>query len=644
MNKKKFMSLILALVMVLGAFSPLTAMASNGNTPITPTLDGKNVSTTKPDKTKLYVHKLSASSFNVGEGIKHNGGKLTEDDIKKLVENGKEAPKAINGVKFKYFKIDNDTTFAEMVKSPKSYSTEKQVTDKISGITGTEVKTQTVNGEKGILADSNGNVLELEEGNYWFIETGYEKDTTDPDAPDNISSYIAVPFGITLPLTNTVEVTKDNKVYQPGTIWLTNVHTYPKNVTGKESVPKKTVGNEKNLNETHNVGDEQTWFLQATIPANIKDYESITMRDVFFKGLTYKGLDEVYFGFDGMEESDKVKLEAADYDLTQPTVDKKFTTEIPNPVTTPAQAPAGEEFKLVLKEGSETDKVGIAKIAEQYEAMKAKADAKGEEVKVYAKVKTVINEDAKISTNIPNTFDLKVKIKGQPESKPKEPNEKPYVKTGGKKFKKVDKADQKALEDAVFTIKHKVGGDTAPTEWKGTDVKDLVWTQALIDANKAGIESGHFAIKDATDEKYTATSASSTPTVGSVIYLRSGSDGTFEIKGLEYSQNTIVKWDKDNKKFVNDYVVYNHYALKEVKAPQDYALIKEEQGFTIDDTSYFKAANQVDAEPADPKIVENKKLEIPQTGGIGTVIFTVVGISLMAGAFIAMRKRTAEEN
>ena len=643
MNKKKFMSLILALVMMIGAFSPLTAMANNGTTPITPQLNGNDVSTTKPDKTKLYVHKLSASSFNVGEGINHNGGKLTADDIANLVEQGKEAPKAINGVKFKYFKIEDDTTFAEMVKSPKSYSTEKQVTDKITGITGTEAITATVDGEKGILS-VNGAVLDLPEGNYWFIETGYVKDTTDTEAPDNISSYIAVPFGITLPLTNTVEVTKDNKVYQPGTIWLTNVHTYPKNVTGKESIPKKTVGNEKNLNETHNVGDVQTWFLQATIPANIKDYESITMRDVFFKGLTYKGLDEVYFGFDGMDENDKVKLEAADYDLTQPAVDTKFTTEIPNPITTPATAPTGEEFKLVLKEGSDTNKVGIAKIAEQYEAMKAKADAKGEVVKVYAKVKTVINEDAKISTNIPNTFDLTVKIKGQPESKPKTPDEKPYVKTGGKKFKKVDKADQKALEDAVFTIKHKVGGETAPTEWTGNDVKDLVWTQALIDANKAGIDSGHFAIKDATNEKYTATSASSTPTVGSVIYLRSGSDGTFEIKGLEYSKNTIVKWDKDTKKFVNDYVVYNHYALKEVKAPQDYALIKEEQGFTIDDTSYFKEANKVDAEPADPQIVENKKLEIPQTGGIGTVIFTVVGISLMAGAFIAMRKRTAEEN
>ncbi|NQM50026.1 LPXTG cell wall anchor domain-containing protein, partial [Streptococcus suis] len=41
--------------------------------------------------------------------------------------------------------------------------------------------------------------------------------------------------------------------------------------------------------------------------------------------------------------------------------------------------------------------------------------------------------------------------------------------------------------------------------------------------------------------------------------------------------------------------------------------------------------------------VRNKKITIPQTGGIGTLIFTVVGLSTMVFAFIAMKKRQAEE-
>ena len=654
MNKKKIMSLIMALVMLVGVFSPLSAFATNGNEPDPQvpagTIDGSAVSLKKPEKTKLYVHKLQASSYKNNVPADHNGGKL-DLTTPANAPGGKQQTnniigtdvKPLNGVKFKYYKVDDETKFKTMVDNSGSYKTEDEVKAVLgASVTGTEVESKTVNGEDGVLADAQGNVLELPEGNYWFIETGYDKTKAGKNPPDNISSYKAVPFGITLPLTNTVEVKKDNKTYQPGTVWLSEVHTYPKNVTGKESIPKKTVGNEKNMSETHEVGKEQTWFLQATIPENIKDYESITLRDVFFKGLTYKGLEEVYFGFDGMEEGDKVKLNNDDYTLTQPDVGKKFTTEIPNPVKVPTTIPEGEEFKLVLKEGSETDKVGIAKIAEKYKAMKEKADAKKEEVKLYAKVKTVINEDAKISTKVPNTFDLKVKIKGQPESKPKEPDDKPNVKTGGKKFKKYDETNKKILEDAVFTIKHKVGGDTAPTEWKGTDIKDLVWTQALIDANKAGIESGHFAIKDKNDEKYTATSSTSTPAVGSIIYLRSGNDGLFEIKGLEYSEYEITYWDKTNKKFENGHKVYNHYALKEVKAPQDYALLDKEIGFTVDDTSYFKVADKVDAEAADPLVVNNKKLTIPQTGGMGTVLFTIVGISLMAGAVIAMKKNREE--
>ncbi|WP_311376409.1 SpaH/EbpB family LPXTG-anchored major pilin [Anaerococcus lactolyticus] len=651
--KKKILSLLTAFAMVFGILvAPFTsASASNANEPLPEGKIGQDVvSTTKPPKTKLYVHKLQASSFNSKVPANHNGGIL---DLITPAGSGNTQTdniigtnvKPLDGVKFKYYKVTDAQL--KTLKDDKTGKNTKEDDIKgllnVNSLTGTEGITKTVGNDKGVLT-VNGQVLELEEGNYWFIETGYDKTKAGTDAPDNISSYIAVPFGITLPLTNVTEVEKDGKKYQPGTVWLKEVHTYPKNVTGKESIPKKTVGNEKNISETYEVGKEQTWYLQATVPANIKDYESITMRDVFFKGLTYKGLEEVYFGFDGMDENDKVKLGTDDYTLTQPTVDTKFTTEIPNPVKVPEQAPSGEEFKLVLKEGSDTNKIGTIKIAEKYEEMKKKAEAKGEkDVKIYAKVKTVINEDAKISTKIPNTFDLKVKIKGQPESKPKEPDEKPNVKTGGKKFKKYDETNKKVLEDAVFTIKHKVGGETAPTDWSGADIKDLVWTDALIAANKDAIEAGRFALKDTTKEEYKATDSNNKPTAGSTIYIRSGNDGLFEIKGLEYSEYSITYWDKTTKTFKNAYKVYNHYALKEVKAPQDYALLDKEIGFTVNDTSYFAQADKVDAPAADPLVVNNKKLTIPQTGGIGSVIFIVAGIAIMTFAFVAYRKSQAKE-
>ena len=40
--------------------------------------------------------------------------------------------------------------------------------------------------------------------------------------------------------------------------------------------------------------------------------------------------------------------------------------------------------------------------------------------------------------------------------------------------------------------------------------------------------------------------------------------------------------------------------------------------------------------------IKNNDVTIPQTGGIGTVLFTVVGIGLMAGAVMAMKKNREE--
>ena len=46
---------------------------------------------------------------------------------------------------------------------------------------------------------------------------------------------------------------------------------------------------------------------------------------------------------------------------------------------------------------------------------------------------------------------------------------------------------------------------------------------------------------------------------------------------------------------------------------------------------------------ADPLKVNNKKVTIPQTGGIGTVIFAVVGLGLMGFAAYAMKRNSKED-
>lgn len=591
-NTKKLLSLILTLVMIIGVVAPLSAFADQTVGPVGK-ITTDDYQKTKPDSTEVTVHKLQADSYKVPEkGYPHNGGLLEADQLKQLGTNVKE----LDGVTFTYYKLKDAAQLELFKKTPKSYDT----TEKVEAVADvTKVGTITT-------ANGQGAKVTLTDGYYWFVESG---------KPKTVSSSIAVPFGISIPVMNQTELESGELV---GTVYLKKVHVYPKNVTGDEPTPKKTVGNEVNLNESHNVGDTQTWFLQATIPGNIADYEKLVLSDVFFKGLTYKGNVEVYLGYDGIEEGKKVKLEApTDYTLVQPQVDKKFSTEVPADLTQTITAPNGEEFSVTLTAA------GIKKLADNYQTVKGpETDAKPVIVKLYVKVDTVINEDAKMGTDIPNTFDLKFKTKGG-EEKTNKPGDNPKVNTGGKKFVKVSESEvTKKLPGAVFTI---YDGDT-----------QIVWTQALIDANKAAIDAEKFCKNDK-GEKFD----NDTPEVGQPIYLKSDNDGLFEIKGLEYS-----KWEKTELNGDTTEITHS-YKLKEVKFPEGYAGNKDtEIPFTVDKNSYKTDATGYPANTHDEKgnmLVKNKDLTIPPTGGIGTVIFAVAGIALMGGAFLAIKKRSAEE-
>lgn len=580
-NTKKLLSLILTLVMIIGVVAPLSAFADQTVGPVG-TIDAKDIETTKPKSTSVVVHKLQADSYKgvPDKGYPHNGGSLTQEQLDTLGTNVKE----LDGVTFTYYKVTEEQ-FKKFLAAPGSYNTTKLV--EAQGIKA-----------KGTITTANGKgaTVDLtEDGYYWFVES---------NKPETVSSSIAVPFGISIPVMNQIKV-GDHEV---GTVYLKKVHVYPKNVTGDEPTPKKTVGNEVNKNESHNVGDLHTWFLQTTIPGNIGDYEKIVLNDVFYKGLTYKGNVEVYLGYDGITTGKVTLDENTDYTIVQPAVDKKFTKEIGS--TT--EVPADEKFSITLTEA------GIQKLAANYQTVKTAAADK--EVKLYATVQTVINEDAKMGTDIPNEFDLTFKTKDGKE-KNKKPDTPPTVNTGGKKFVKVSESEvTKTLAGAVFEL---YDGET-----------QIKWTEALIKANEAAITAGKFA-SDANGTVLT------TATAGEPIYLLSDDNGLFEIKGLEYSSWKKTELDGSETE------IKHEYKIKEVKFPEGYAGNKDtEIPFTVNKTSYKDNAEGYPANTHDEQgnmLVKNKDLTIPPTGGIGTVIFAVAGIVLMAGAFVAIKKRSAEE-
>lgn len=575
--KKRFLSLIIALAMMVGVFTPLLSSAEEGDAIVT--FKAEDISKTKPTSTKLYVHKLQSSSFSADLGTlgkAHDGSKLSDAQIKAL---GK-TPKPINGVKFKYYKIDDDAKFDTMVKNPGSYKTEDQMT----GYTGTEAITATVDGEKGILS-VGGKVLDLPDGNYWFIETGYEKDTTDPDAPDNISSYIAVPFGITLPLTNVSKIQVGETTYEPGTVWLKNVHSYPKNVTGNEPTPDKTVGNLVNKHDTHNVGDTVTWYMNATIPTNIKDYTKFEFKDKLEEMLDYVGNIEVKYGSgDKTEFKDLENTLDANTDYTVVEYNQDTRTF---------------EVKLTAD--------GIAKVAKNIEGIT--------NPKISVKFDTKLNDKAKVETGNPNEYTLKFNNGNTTDDKEK-PSDKPRVYTGERKFVKTDSADRSVLADAKFVVKNAKRTEKEGQYLKKDDNGAISWVKTEAEATVF------------------TTNANGEINVGKLQF-------TYAVVG-QPADIEKVTLDKNNQ--------LNEYQLVETQAPKNYAKLDAPIGFEITPDSYKSGAVKIDQGKAvdDDKTgthteIKNKKLTIPQTGGIGTVIFTAIGLAIMASAIIAIKKRQATE-
>lgn len=85
-------------------------------------------------------------------------------------------------------------------------------------------------------------------------------------------------------------------------------------------------------------------------------------------------------------------------------------------------------------------------------------------------------------------------------------------------------------------------------------------------------------------------------------------DGRFEVKGLAYGA----------------------YILRETKAPSGYALpTKPDTPFVVSSGSYEETVL---------KAIPNRQLTIPQTGGMGTMAFTIIGGLLMVFAVVYYRK------
>ena len=102
--------------------------------------------------------------------------------------------------------------------------------------------------------------------------------------------------------------------------------------------------------------------------------------------------------------------------------------------------------------------------------------------------------------------------------------------------------------------------------------------------------------------------------------------------------DATVKTNNDGKIFVKGLAQGATYQLVETKTNNGYQLLTSAQNVPITATTY--------AEDGDVTIVNVKQPDLPLTGGMGTILFSVAGIALIGGAaffFIRSRKTRKEE-
>lgn len=174
-------------------------------------------------------------------------------------------------------------------------------------------------------------------------------------------------------------------------------------------------------------------------------------------------------------------------------------------------------------------------------------------------------------------------------------------------------ADAKAELDAAVDAYNKLDAEAQKSE-EGKKAQALVdeKQKAYDDVVKANASGYEFKAKE--EDKIPANA----------VVLKSDADGKFEIKGLAYADG---------------------YQLEEKTAPKDYAKLSGPVEFNVKEGSYSTVETDIayEKEGTDntAKQVKNKKVTIPQTGGIGSLIFIVAGLAIMGIAFTAMKKRNA---
>lgn len=213
----------------------------------------------------------------------------------------------------------------------------------------------------------------------------------------------------------------------------------------------------------------------------------------------------------------------------------------------------------------------------------------------------------------------------------------PKVVTYGKKFVKVDTQDERLL-GAMFAIKKDGKYLKAKSVGRRTQDKEIL-KQAKDKLSEAldaynNLKPEQIGKEDETKAKNLIASS------------QEAFNKAFENEGIgfEYTTNLndadLIKLTSNEKgQFMIKGLGAGNYELEELKAPNGYAKLRNIR-FVVDENSFNNGDIKYSDESKtnDASRVINKKISIPQTGGIGSLIFMLIGLSLMVFAFIKYKR------
>ena len=237
----------------------------------------------------------------------------------------------------------------------------------------------------------------------------------------------------------------------------------------------------------------------------------------------------------------------------------------------------------------------------------------------------------------------------------------PQVTVGGKKFVKVGENDAR-LAGAQFIIQNNNAGANKDKFLKINEADDSTtyadaekaYNDAIAAVNEA-LAKGEISVTNKVTIAGQEYESKDTAMV-KVEELKVARDKAFREANLSYTwvgkdENPTVFTSNDQGQFEVKGLEYGDYQAIEIKAPAGYALPTNGGPFTFEVKagSYNGEATEFEYEvelkagetQTYGKKITNTKVSIPQTGGIGSIIFIVAGLAIMAGAFVAYKKSQA---